>query len=324
MKKKCKGNEISKDIFRITSSKKKREQINDFLIGGKIAFNDFKMNLSSKFMINKLQKTKALSSSSEISFFHRVSPWMKYSLVQNQNALKFYMTLNIVNNFLLISNIFIDNTENISSIPISFISKYKFKNNLSLQCGIKDYDPMKEKSLCTICAGFTKPFSLWENNHLFTGFLLTYSLKEKFFKSNEFGFNICNTYLNTLLNITFNKKSKNSIAEKLIKFKGEINSTGRLTLGTEVHYDSEDNKGTKLQLFSNYIIDQFTNFITKWDDKDKSITIKMKHDFRGLAKLKIFGKFTPLEVDKNEKKKIKIPSFGSKIGINVDIFEHLL
>jgi len=62
----------------------------------------------------------------------------------------------------------------------------------------------------------------------------------------------------------------------------------------------------------------------KWDDKDKSIMLKMNHDFRGLFKLGIVGKFTPGEENKKENKFFKIPSFKTKTGISINISESLI
>ena len=62
----------------------------------------------------------------------------------------------------------------------------------------------------------------------------------------------------------------------------------------------------------------------KWDDKDKSIMFKMNHDFRGLLKLGIVGKFTPVEGDNKGKSFCKIPSFSTRTGISIDISEPLI
>ena len=92
-------------------------------------------------------------------------------------------------------------------------------------------------------------------------------------------------------------------------------------MGTEVNYNNTGSRGTKIQLFTKYIIDQFTDFMGKWDDKDKSIMFKMNHNFRGLLKLGITGKFTPVEGDKKEGRFFKIPPFKTKTGISIDISE---
>ncbi len=249
---------------------------------------------------------------------------MKYSLTQSQNVLKFCTSMSPLNNFLLITNLAMDNTEKVSTIPVNFIAKYKFNNNFSVQFGIKDYDTKKEKYLPTICTGFSKPFQLWGNNRLFMGFLMNYCLKDKFFRSNTLGINFRNSFFNSSLSCSFNKKNKSSNCEKFYIFKGLVNLSNNLSLGTEINYNTEDKKGTKLQIFSNYIIDQFTKFKTEWDDKDKSISANMTHDFRGIAKLGITGKFTPVEAEKKETRTSKIPAFKSKVGFSVDIAEPIL
>lgn len=299
-------------------SLQEEEEINDFVIGGRIALNDYKMNLSSKFMINKDPETKALISNSITSFSHKVSSWMEYSLTQNKNNLKFCTSMSPINNFLLTTDFTLKNTDKISSFPINFLTKYTFKNNSSIQIGIKNYDIKNLNNLPLISPGLS--FNFW-GNKIFTGCLVDYCLKEKFFKSSKIEVKMSNKFLKSLIDFNFDKKNKSSNYEKLVKFNGEINVTNNLSLGTEVEYNTKDKKGTKLKLFSNFIIDQFTNFVSEWNDKDKSITLNMEHDFRGLAKLRIKGKFTPSETEKIIS---KVPSFKSKIGLSVDIFEPLL
>ena len=94
-------------------------------------------------------------------------------------------------------------------------------------------------------------------------------------------------------------------------------------MGTEVNYNNTGSKGTKIQLFTKYIIDQFTDFMGKWDDKDKSIMFKMNHDFRGMFKLGITGRFTPVEGEKKDAK-FRIAPFSTKTGISLDISEPLI
>ena len=125
--------------------KKNEEEINDFSIGGKIVFNDFKINLYSKYILNRDPETNLLNPSSLISFSHQVTPWMNYSLKEQKGALKFCTSMSPITNFLLTTKIDLDNTEKTTSTPIDIIAKYNFKNNLALQLGIKDYNLIKEK-----------------------------------------------------------------------------------------------------------------------------------------------------------------------------------
>ena len=308
----------------IPKNSENKDEISDLSVSGKIAFNDFKTSISSKYKISKDPETNSFISYSDIAFYHQISSWMKFSLIENKNIFKLCTSMSPVNNFLLTTKLDLDNTEKITSVPINVIAKYKFKNNLSLQLGIKDFNLIKEKTPSCICAGFSKPFNLWRNNKLSMEVLLNYSLNDKYFKSNNFKFDINNSYLKSLFSFGFNKKNKNSKSEKNVKFKGEINVSNKFSLGTEVNYNSEDSKGTKVQLFSKYIMDQFTNFLGKWDDKDKSVTLKMEHDFRGLIKLGIISKFTPVEGDKKTGGFCKLPPFNTKTGISLDISEPLL
>jgi hypothetical protein len=304
--------------------KKNEEEINDFSIGGKIVFNDFKINLYSKYILNRDPETNLLNPSSLISFSHQVTPWMNYSLKEQKGALKFCTSMSPINNFLLTTKIDLDNTEKTTSTPIDIIAKYNFKNNLALQLGIKDYNLIKEKIPTKFCAGISKSFNLWGNNKLNTGILMNYSLNEQFLKNCNFNFDISNTYLKTMLNWNFNRKNKSSQGEKNLKINGEIKVSDKLSMGTEINYSNTENRGTKIQLFTKYIIDQFTDFMGKWDDKDKSIMFKMNHDFRGLLKLGIVGKFTPVEGDNKGKSFCKIPSFSTRTGISIDISEPLI
>ncbi len=304
--------------------KENEEEINNLSIGGKIVFNDFKMNLYSKYIINRDPETNQLNPSSLISFSHQLAPWMKYSLKEQKGALKFMTSMSPITNFLLTTKIDIDNTQKITSAPIDVMAKYTFGNKLTFQLGIKDYNLVKEKIPTRFCGGIYKSFNLWGNNKFGTGVLMNYSMTEKFVKSCNFKFDISNTYLKTLLNYNYNKKNKSSQSEKNLKINGEIKVSDKLSLGTEVNYSNTGQKGTKVQLFTKYMFDQFTNFMGKWDDKDKSIMFKMNHDFRGLFKLGITGKFTPVDGDKREGRFCKIPPFSTKTGISIEISEPII
>ena len=77
--------ESEKELLEELKKPKKEEEINNFSIGGKIIFNDFKINLYSKFIINKDKETNMLNSSSLLHFSHQVTPWMKYSLKEHNS-----------------------------------------------------------------------------------------------------------------------------------------------------------------------------------------------------------------------------------------------
>ena len=191
-----------------------------------------------------------------------------------------------------------------------------------MQLGIKDFNLMKEKIPTQICGGSSKEFNLWGNTKLNTGLFMHYSLNEKYVKNANLNFDISNSYLTTKFNLGFDKKNKSAKTDKNLKINGEIKVSDKLSLGTEIDYNKEQ-KGTKVQLFTKYIIDQFTDFFGKWDDKDKSILFKMNHDFRGMFKLGITGRFTPVEGEKKEGK-FKIPHFTTKTGISLDISEPVI
>jgi hypothetical protein len=324
MSESSKEKEKSEEIFiekKNIENKNEEEEINNFSIGGNIVFNDFKINLSSKYILNRDPETNLLNSSSILSFSHQLTPWMKYSLKEHKGALKFMTSMSPISNFLLTTKFELDNTEKTTSTPINVMAKYNFNNNLILQLGIIDYNLIKEKIPTNFCAGIYKPLNLWGNNKLGAGIFMNYSLNEKLFKKFNFAFDISNTYLKTIVNFSNIKKNKSSQAEKNLKINGEIKVSDKLTMGTEVNYNNTGSKGTKIQLFTKYAIDQFTDFFGKWDDKDKSIMFRMNHNFRGLLKLGITGKFTPVEGDKKEGRFFKIPPFKTKTGISIDISE---
>ena len=301
---------------------KDKKDFDDFSIQGKIAFNDFKINLSTKYILNHDKETNLLIPSSKIKFSHQVTPWMKCIIKEKKGNLKFMTSMNPLSNFLLITKINLDNTAKIANSPIDVTAKYNFKNNLCLQLGIKDFNLMKEKIPTQICGGSSKEFNLWGNTKLNTGLFMHYSLNEKYVKNANLNFDISNSYLTTKFNLGFDKKNKSAKTDKNLKINGEIKVSDKLSLGTEIDYNKEQ-KGTKVQLFTKYIIDQFTDFFGKWDDKDKSILFKMNHDFRGIFKLGITGRFTPVEGEKKEGK-FRIRPFTTKTGISLDISEPVI
>jgi hypothetical protein len=216
----------------------------------------------------------------------------------------------------------LDNTAKITSSPVDINAKYNFKNNLCLQLGIKDFNLMKDRIPNEICGGGSKIFNLWGNTKLNTGLFMNYSLSEKYLKKTNLNFDISNSYLTTKFNLGIDKKNKSAKSEKNLKINGEIKVSDKLSLGTEINYNKVQ-IGTKIQLFTKYIIDQFTDFFGKWDDKDRSILFKMNHDFRGMFKLGITGRFTPVDEERKESK-FRIPSFTTKTGISLDISEPII
>jgi hypothetical protein len=328
--KKIKMDESSKEkekleenlIMKNKKGEKDKKDFDDFSIQGKIAFNDFKINLSTKYILNHDKETNLLIPSSKIKFSHQVTPWMKCIIKEKKGNLKFMTSMNPLSNFLLITKINLDNTAKIANSPIDVTAKYNFKNNLCLQLGIKDFNLMKEKIPTQICGGSSKEFNLWGNTKLNTGLFMHYSLNEKYVKNVNLNFDISNSYLTTKFNLGFDKKNKSAKTDKNLKINGEIKVSDKLSLGTEIDYNKEQ-KGTKVQLFTKYIIDQFTDFFGKWDDKDKSILFKMNHDFRGIFKLGITGRFTPVEGEKKEGK-FRIRPFTTKTGISLDISEPVI
>ena len=78
------------------------DELDNFSIGGKIVFNDFKINLYSKYIINHDKETNLLNSSSLISFSHQITPWMKYSIKEQKGALKFITSMSPITNFFLL------------------------------------------------------------------------------------------------------------------------------------------------------------------------------------------------------------------------------
>ena len=305
-------------LVELKKAKKEEEEINNFSIGGKIVFNDFKINLYSKFIINKDKETNMLNSSSLLHFSHQVTPWMKYSLKEHKKSLKFCTSISPFTNFLLTTKIDLDNTEKVSSAPTDIIAKYNLRKDLSMQIGIKDFNLIKEKIPNSIYGGLSIPFNLWGNNKFCAKVFSNYCLKEKFFKSTDLNFDISNTFLNAGFNLSFNKKNKSNGYKKKSKFNGEVMFNDKLSMGTELNFNKSEPKETKLLLFTKYIIDPFTDFYGKWEDKDKSITFKMNHDFRGLLKFGITGKFTPVQRDKKDGF-FKFPHFSTRTGISMDI-----
>ena len=84
---------------------KDKNDFDDFSIQGKIAFNDFKINLSSKYILNHDKETNLLIPSSKIKFSHQVTPWMKCIIKERKGTLKFLTTMNPISNFFFLDEI---------------------------------------------------------------------------------------------------------------------------------------------------------------------------------------------------------------------------
>lgn len=326
-----KENQVNKDLLTVNSpklSKQSEENFPDLSFGGKIFLSDYHMCLNSNYNLYKNPSTNLVQSSSEIHFEHQICSCLKYSLKHSKNIFKFCSSMSLLKNFLLTLSFSIDNTEKISSFPFSILSQYTFKNNnFAIKLGIKDFNPMKEKYPSIIQFGCNKPFNLWGNNKIFINIDKEFNLIEKFLKSRIYKINYNNLLINSLLTLSFIKKNANSICNKVLNFKAEINASEKFKVGTDVNYNNEDNKGIKLVLFSKYIMDPFTKIETKWDD-NRSISFNVLHDFRGLIKFGVLNKISLVDssssIDKKEERNFfRIPSFKNKVGIKVEIIESL-
>ena len=299
----------------------------DFLLSGKIQIRDKPIIIKTKYFLNKIDKENekdsenSLVSKKELTLSHKLHEKFSYSISQKSNNIFFKSFLNLFNTkfgqISLITNLKLLNEKNNNNnneyekIIINPKFLYQFKNHTCFNLSLDEFDlKTKNKSLDNISFYFLRGIQLNDGMIVYGGLNCGVSILNKIIKYHNYSLIFKNNFFNLLFNLNL-KKNKDNIKkiDKDLNLNFDMKINNKITIGGDTNLDGINENGINTRLFCNYNISPETLIKSKWENKDKSFSFCLLHDFRGILKFGITGK-----VNSN---------FHPKFGINLNIDETL-
>ena len=320
----------------------------DLTFTGRIMFNDKKAKLTGRIKMNNVPQNNSypfLRSMSDFSLNYALSPAFRLALSQGGNRTSLESDSVIFtqgqNNLTLLTKIRNELVEKVSNWPISATLRYHLGNHTLISAGVEDLDFTKEKYGGMIKAYALHGKALDNGIKLYGGVCGGYSLLDKMCKFTNFVLSLKNGTFNSLLNMSFIKKKDPNLCnpssseeqtkkgccclkdcDKVISVKADNKITQKLTLGGDTEFNIT-NKEVKSRFFALYDIEPDTAVKARWEDKDKSVTMTVNHNFRGLLNFAVTGKFSAVKKSDFAIQSKLIP-FTSKLGMSIEVNETLI
>lgn len=210
---------------------------------------------------------------------------------------------------------------------LSALLKYDYNNNTNVMAGIESYDHAKESKPNTIVAHIAHGRNLLNGVNVYGAFISAYLLQEKHFKYQNLFIAGRNRFCDVILEFNSEKSAIQSNSElieydKTLGLKIATTLSPSLTVGGDTEFMINNNKLTN-RLFTNFQLNKTTSLKSKWEDKDKSVTLSLNHCFQDILSLGMTGKFNMI---KNENKSCKcpMPKIQSKLGFSLEINDSLI
>ena len=317
--------------------------LDDLSFTGKVLFNKKKTNLATKLKFTKSEdKTNPyLSSLSDVTLSHAF-PFMKFSITQAQNKTTVNTDSVILNkgkhSISLLSKLRFDVNEKLSALPISSYIRYHYDKHTMFSVGVEDVDVLKEKYDGLVKAYALRGKKLDNGIKIYGGVCSGYQLKDKINQFVSFALSLKNKTINALMNFGLNRKEnlplndasegeqkcKCSLEkyEKVISVKADNKMTKKLTLGGDTEFNITNNE-VKSRFFAMFDVDPSTKVKAKWEDKDKSVTMTLIHNFRGLLNMAVSGKVYGVKKE-NYSLPACLPAFKTKFGVALEVNETLI
>ena len=294
----------------------------DFLLSGKIQIRDKPIIIKSKYFINKIEKENenenSITTKKELTLTHKLHEKFSYSISQKSKNIFFNSLLNLFNTkfgqISLITNLNLINEKNNNEYEkIIFNPKflYQFKNHTCFNLSLDEYDlKSKEKSIDNFSFYFLRGIQLNDGMIVYGGLNCGISILKKIIKYHKFSLIFKNNFFNLLFNLNL-KKNKDNIKkiDKDLNLNFDMKINNKITIGGDTNLDGKNENGINTRLFCNYNISPETLIKSKWENKDKSFSFCLLHDFRGILKFGISTKINS--------------NFQPKFGINLNIDETL-
>ncbi len=291
----------------------------DFLLTGKLDLLHKSLSISPKITFNKLDKISKdetpLTSSAELLFKYKLSSKTYFSILNREHENVFNFNFPIIKKVYLNGKVNFNEDEKKKNTPSEFYIHLDLNNSKSLT-GINLLEYNISKSIIpNVFALYYIQKNILYGKNVNYGFFSGYSFPKKYFKFHKLLFGLQGEKVNTILDISFDKNIKDEkIFDKTIKLRSFVDLNILFKLGGDTEYN------TNLEIFNSRLFFTYnpkknTIIKGKYEKNDSLITLCISHQFRGLLKFGITGKFNFIDYDSF----FTLPKFKSKYGFSIEI-----
>ena len=291
----------------------------DFLLTGKMDLLHKSLSISPKITFNKLDKISKddtpLTSSAELLFKYKLSSKTYFSILNKENENVFNFNFPIIRKVYLNGKVNFNEDEKKKNTPSEFYIHFDLNNSKSFTgLNLLEYNIRKSIIPNVFALYYIQNQILYEKNITY-GIFSGYSIPKKSFKFHKLLLGLKGEKVNTIFDISFDKNLKDETKfDKIIKLRSFVDLNTLFKLGGDTEYN------TNLEMFNSRLLFTYnpkknTVIKGKYEKNDSLITLCISHQFRGLLKLGITGKFNFIDNDSL----FKIPKFKSKYGYSIEI-----
>lgn len=289
--------------------------------------------------MKKDEQTDNLTGIYDYSLNHTISPFTKYTISQLKDTTTINGNLGLYGNRLHYLSLYtllkLNTKEDNMSYNLKTHLRYHFSNHTMLSAGIEEFEHTKESKPNYVSFCLLHGHGL-ENGLKFYGGLYTgYLIQEKMIKFQQLMISFKNSSFNSLLNFTMNNNRSNQSSlpdkdsnekatgfDKSLSLKIHNKLSDNITIGGDIDFNI-NSYSLSNRLFTNYQLNQDTLLKSKWEDNDRSVTLTMNHNFRGLLRFGVSGKYILVRHDPN-KCKFPMPLIKTKYGLYLEVNETLI
>lgn len=291
----------------------------DFLLTGKIDLLHKSLSISPKITFNKLDKVSKddtpLTSSTELLFKYNLSSKTYFSILNKESENVFNFNFPIIKKVYLNGKLNFNEDEKKKNTPSQFYIHFDLNNSKSLTgINLLEYN-IKKSLIPNVFALYYIQKSILYGKNINYGFFSGYSIPKKNFKFHKLLLGLKGEKINTIFDISFDKNIKDETKfDTILKLSSFVDLNTIFKLGGDTEYNANDEIFNSRLLFT-YNPKKNTVIKGKYEKNDSLITLCISHQFRGLLKFGLTGKFNFIDNDSF----FNLPKFKSKYGFSIDL-----
>lgn len=291
----------------------------DFLLTGKIDLLHKSLSISPKITFNKLDKVSKddtpLTSSTELLFKYNLSSKTYFSILNKESENVFNFNFPIIKKVYLNGKLNFNEDEKKKNTPSQFYIHFDLNNSKSLTgINLLEYN-IKKSLIPNVFALYYIQKSILYGKNINYGFFSGYSIPKKYFKFHKLLLGLKGEKINTIFDISFDKNIKDETKfDTILKLSSFVDLNTIFKLGGDTEYNANDEIFNSRLLFT-YNPKKNTVIKGKYEKNDSLITLCISHQFRGLLKFGLTGKFNFIDNDSF----FNLPKFKSKYGFSIDL-----
>ena len=291
----------------------------DFLLTGKIDLLHKSLSISPKITFNKLDKVSKddtpLTSSTELLFKYNLSSKTYFSILNKESENVFNFNFPIIKKVYLNGKLNFNEDEKKKNTPSQFYIHFDLNNSKSLTgINLLEYN-IKKSLIPNVFALYYIQKSILYGKNINYGFFSGYSIPKKNFKFHKLLLGLKGEKINTIFDISFDKNIKDETKfDTILKLRSFVDLNTVFKLGGDTEYNANDEIFNSRLLFT-YNPKKNTVIKGKYEKNDSLITLCISHQFRGLLKFGLTGKFNFIDNDSF----FNLPKFKSKYGFSIDL-----